>query len=72
MLAMQDAQRQVQLYAAAAGAVGAVRRVAEGELFDDTKLSQIDKFGGRQAPSASVEVRAQTLAVTVQVVYAVR
>jgi len=72
-LAMKNAQHRAQLYAAAAGAeFGPVLRVAEGGLFDDTLLFQIDKFSGRQTSTASLEVGTQTLAVTVQVIYALR
>jgi uncharacterized protein YggE len=73
VLAMKNAQRQAQLYAAAAGAeLGPVLRVAEGGLFDDTSLFQVSKFSGGHTSSVPVEVGAQTLAVTVQVVYALR
>ena len=72
-LAMKNSQHRAQLYAAAAGAeFGPVLRVAEGGLFDDTLLFQIDKFSGRQTSTASLEVGTQTLAVTVQVIYALR
>jgi len=72
-LAMENAHRRAQLYAAAAGAeLGPVVRVSEGGFFDDTLLFQIDKFSGRQTSSVSVEAGAQTLAVTLQVIYALR
>ena len=70
-LAMKNAQRQAQLYAAAAGAeLGPVLRVAEGGLFDDASMFQISKFSGGHTSSVPLEVGAQTLAVTVQVIYA--
>jgi uncharacterized protein YggE len=70
-LAMENARRKAQLYATAVGAqLGPVLRVSEGGFFDDTLLFRVDKFSGRE--SVPVEAGTQTLAVSVQVTYALR
>jgi uncharacterized protein YggE len=70
-LAMENAHRRAQLYAAAAGAkLGPVLRVSEGP-FDDSSLFQVTKYSGHTS-SVPVEIGTQSLSVYVQVTYALR
>jgi uncharacterized protein YggE len=62
-LAMENARRRAQLYAAAAG--------AKLGPFDDSSLFQVTKYSGHTS-SVPVEVGTQSLSVYVQVTYALR